>query len=71
MILGYVIGFTNAVMALLVTFNLVLTQTQSAAVDGLINTGGILLIGIWHAYSTSKHPAIQPPAIAASRSTVE
>lgn len=70
LILGYTVAFANAVMAALISFNVLLTQTQSAAVDGLINAGGILLIAIFTAINSKKAGKITTPVAAPPRSNL-
>ena len=70
MFAAYIVGFVNAVMALLIAFSIVLTQTQMGAVDGVVNAFVLLVTATYHVWSTKKASAIVPPSIAASRSTI-
>jgi len=40
------LAFVNAVMAALIAFNVVLTQTQMGAVDGVVNGALVLIIAV-------------------------
>lgn len=54
------VAFVNAVGALLIAFNVVLTTTQLAAVDGVVNTGIALVALMVHLLSAK--PVLSPPA---------
>ena len=45
-LLGYLAGFVNAAGAALIAFNVILTQTQLAAVGGVVNAGFLLLLAL-------------------------
>lgn len=51
------VAFVNAIGALLISFNVVLTQTQLAAVVGVVNTGIALVALMARLLSSSPKPA--------------
>ena len=56
------VAFVNAVGALLIAFNVVLTQDQLAAVVGVVNTGIALSALMIHLVSAkSAKPVLSPP----------
>ncbi len=70
MISEYIVGFVNAIMALLIAFNIVLTQTQMGTIDGAVNAFILLVTATYHVWISRKTNTIVPPTIAASRSTI-
>ena len=69
MIGAYLVGFTNAMLALVIAFGLSLTSNQTGAITAAVNAAILLGTAIWHFFSGRKTPPTTP-TIAASRSTV-
>lgn len=74
MIAAYIVAFANAILALLVAFNVGLTQTQTGAIMACVNIGVGLAGAVYHWYASRKTPPKTPSGsssgIAASRSTI-
>ncbi|HJR05016.1 MAG TPA: hypothetical protein VKA83_25465, partial [Methylomirabilota bacterium] len=69
--LAYAMGFVNALMALLFSFGVNITDDQRSAIVGLVNAGLVLVAHVAYSHAKTTKPVIPAPPIDESSNPTE